>query len=215
MSEPNDPFGPSEVEDRSRAKPRDEADEGLGSARQRVSTSLDANGKRALNPKAKNNRAFGLGIAFLVFVLDQLSKYIVTVPLQLAERRKIELLPIFDLNWTRNYGVSMGYLTADTELMRWLLVGLTGAIALFVGAWMWREKRRDDVIGLGLVLGGALGNILDRVRFGYVVDFLDLHFGTIRPFLVFNVADAAITIGVLLLLVRALLMRDKGPRKES
>jgi signal peptidase II len=62
---------------------------------------------------------------------------------------------------------------------------------------------------LGAILGGALGNIVDRVRFGYVVDFADLHFGDWRPFLVFNVADAAITLGVLVLLVRALLMRDK------
>ncbi len=65
-------------------------------------------------------------------------------------------------------------------------------------------------------MGGALGNIVDRSRFGYVVDYADLHFGEWRPFLVFNVADAAITIGVLLLLVRALLMRDgKDKKKES
>jgi signal peptidase II len=177
----------------------------------------DAEAARAAaptDPRIRRNRRLGLAIAGIVFALDQLIKYVVTVPLQLQERRKMELLSFFDLNWTENRGVSMGYLTADSELTRWLLVGLTAAIALFVAAWMWREKRRDDTIGLALVLGGALGNILDRIRFGYVVDFLDLHFGTVRPFLVFNVADAAITIGVLLLLVRALLMRDKSPRKE-
>jgi signal peptidase II len=75
--------------------------------------------------------------------------------------------------------------------------------------WMLREKKRPDVIALGMVLGGALGNILDRTRLGYVVDFADLHFGTWRPFLVFNVADAAISIGVVILLVRALFVRDK------
>jgi signal peptidase II len=197
MSDPVPPFASSEVETPSRAQSRDGA------------------AAPAASPKAQSIRAYGLGIALFVFILDQVSKYIVTVPLQLQERRLIELLPIFNLNWTENRGVSMGYLTADTELMRWLLVAFTGAIALFVATWMWREKRRDDVIGLGLVLGGAVGNILDRVRFGYVVDFLDLHFGTIRPFLVFNVADAAITIGVLLLLVRALLMRDKGGKKKE
>jgi signal peptidase II len=166
---------------------------------------------KGASPKVRSsNRGFGFGIALTIFVIDQIAKYIVMVPLQLQERRLIELLPIFNLNWTENRGVSMGYLRADTDLTRWLLVALTAAIAIFVAAWMWREKRRDDVIGLGLVLGGAAGNILDRVRFGYVVDFLDLHFGDVRPFLVFNVADAAITIGVLLLLVRALLMRDKG-----
>jgi signal peptidase II len=175
-------------------------------------TATDA--KPGVRARARTHGGFGLGIALVVFLIDQISKYVVTVPLQLRDRVKIEIAPIFDLHWTENRGVSMGYFTADTELMRWLLVALTGAIALFVAVWMWREKRRDDVIGLGLVLGGAVGNILDRIRFGYVVDFLDLHFGEIRPFLVFNVADAAITIGVLLLLVRALLMRDKGSRKE-
>jgi signal peptidase II len=199
MTEPIPPFGPSEVEDRSRAKSRDGASAAATPA----------------NSKAQSIRAYGLGIALFVFILDQVTKYIVTVPLQLEQRRTIELLPIFNLNWTENRGISMGFLTADTDLKRWMLVALTGAIAVFVAVWMWREKRRDDVIGLGLVLGGALGNIVDRVRFGYVVDFLDLHFGTIRPFLVFNVADAAITIGVLLLLVRALLMRDKGDKKKE
>jgi signal peptidase II len=76
---------------------------------------------------------------------------------------------------------------------------------------MTRERHPVDQIALGMVLGGALGNILDRIRFGYVVDFADLHFGDWRPFLVFNVADAAITVGVLVLLVRALLTRDKTP----
>jgi signal peptidase II len=109
----------------------------------------------------------------------------------------------------------MGFLTTDSELERWLLVALTAAIAGFVGAWLWREKRRDDVVALGLVLGGALGNILDRFRLGYVVDYADLHFGEIRPFLIFNVADAAITIGVLLLVLRALLTREKKPPQKD
>jgi signal peptidase II len=69
-------------------------------------------------------------------------------------------------------------------------------------------------MALGLVLGGALGNILDRVRFGYVVDFADLHFGEFRPFLIFNVGDAAISIGVVILLLRAFLTR-KGENKET
>ena len=88
-------------------------------------------------------------------------------------------------------------------------------IALFVAVWMWRERARADVIALGLVLGGAIGNIADRVRLGFVVDYADLHFGEWRPFLVFNLADAAITIGVLILLARALLLREKGSKTES
>jgi signal peptidase II len=78
---------------------------------------------------------------------------------------------------------------------------------------MGREKNRIDQVALGMVLGGALGNILDRIRFGYVVDFADLHFGTFRPFLVFNVGDAAISIAVVILLLRAFLTRKEGPEE--
>jgi signal peptidase II len=163
------------------------------------------------------HRKLGLAIAVSVFILDQLVKWIVTFPLQLRQRQVIELLPIFDLRWVQNYGVSMGFLNADGELERWLLVALTSIISIGVLLWLWREKNRQDAIALSLVLGGALGNILDRVRFGHVVDYADLHFGDIHPFLVFNVGDAAITIGVLLLLVRALLTRDprSGPKPEK
>jgi signal peptidase II len=166
------------------------------------------------NARVRRNRTLGLSVAAALFLFDQATKWIVVNILQLEQQKLIEILPFFDLRWVQNFGVSMGLLTASSDLTRWLLVGLTAAIATFVAVWMWREKRRDDALALSFVLGGALGNILDRVRFGYVVDFADLHFGEIRPFLVFNVADAAITIGVLLLLVRALLTRDgKSPRK--
>jgi signal peptidase II len=170
---------------------------------------------RRVQPVERNHRGLALSIAAVVFAFDQLTKYIVIGPLQLQRRSVMELLDFFDLRWVENRGVSMGFLTADTDLGRWLLVILTAAIATGVFVWIWREKRRDDAIALSLVLGGALGNIVDRIRFGYVVDFADLHFGEWRPFLIFNVGDAAITIGVLLLLVRALLTRDKkGPGKE-
>ena len=166
--------------------------------------------------RIRKNRRLGLSVAALLFLLDQAVKWVVTYPLQLPHREEIELLPFFTLKWLENRGVSMGLLNAESELGRWLLVALTAAIAAFVTFWMWREKRRDDAVALSLVLGGALGNILDRVRLGYVVDYADLHFGDIHPFLVFNVGDAAITIGVLLLLVRALLTRDrKVPEEEK
>jgi len=168
--------------------------------------------------RLRHNRAVALTVAFLVFVFDQATKWVVTYPLNLAGQpdRTIGITSFFNLRWVENPGVSLGLLTADSELARWLLVAMTAVIAVLVALWLWREKRRDDSFALGLILGGALGNILDRSRFGYVVDFADLHFGEWRPFLVFNVGDAAITIGVLLLLVRALLMRDgKSSKQES
>jgi signal peptidase II len=162
-------------------------------------------------------RTLGLAIAAFIFLADQFAKYIVMVPFDLKERRNIEILPFFDLTWVENYGVSMGFLTADTELGQWLLIALTGAISIGVLIWLWRENNRLDVYALGMILGGALGNIVDRVRFGHVVDYADLHFGDFRPFLVFNVADAAITIGVVILLLRAFLTREqpKVPKKEN
>ena len=168
--------------------------------------------------KLRRNRSAAFVVAFLVFVFDQATKWVVTYPLNLPGQpdRTIKITEFFNLHWVENKGVSLGLLSASSEMARWLLVGMTAAIAIFVALWMWREKRRDDSMALALILGGALGNIVDRVRFGYVVDFADLHLGEWRPFLVFNVGDAAITIGVLLLLVRALLMRDgKAAKKEA
>ena len=160
-------------------------------------------------------RRLGLFIAVAIFAVDQLVKWIMTGPLDLLTVGTVELLPIFRFHFVPNYGVSMGFLTAGSETMRWALVAMTAAIGTGVLVWLWRERNRVDVAALGLVLGGAAGNILDRVRFGYVVDFLDLHFGEFRPFLVFNVADAAITIGVLILLGRALLTRSGSESAEN
>lgn len=149
----------------------------------------------------------------LFFALDQLIKWIVTGPLGMTEYSpKKELLPIFQLEVVHNPGVSLGFLRLAPE-QSWMLVVLTGAIAAAVIWWMWREKNRQDQFALGMIAGGALGNILDRVRLGWVVDYANLHFDTWSPFLTFNLADAAITVGVLILLARALLVRDK-PKAE-
>jgi signal peptidase II len=155
-------------------------------------------------------RWIGVLVAVLVFLFDQGMKYYVTGPLGLnVQDDSLTVLPIFDLRFIKNEGVSLGLMRANSEFMRWALVILTGAIAAGVAWWMSREKKLPDIVALGMVLGGAIGNILDRTRLGYVVDFADLHFGAWRPFLVFNVADAAITIGVVILLFRALFVRDK------
>ncbi|MDZ7282105.1 signal peptidase II [Sphingomonas sanguinis] len=158
----------------------------------------------------------GLVTALALFLVDQIIKWAVTGPMALRSLGDVrEIMPIFNLRFVPNYGISLGLLTADSNASRWALVAMTGAIALAVAFWMTRERNPVDQVALGCVLGGALGNILDRVRFGYVVDFADLHFGEWRPFLVFNVADAAITIGVLVLLARALLVRDRPAPVEK
>lgn len=158
----------------------------------------------------------GLVTAVALFLLDQIIKWAITGPMGLRALGDVrEVVNIFNLRFVPNYGISLGLLTADSNASRWALVAMTGAIALAVAFWMTRERNPVDQVALGCVLGGALGNILDRVRLGYVVDFADLHFGEWRPFLVFNVADAAITIGVLVLLARALLVRDRPAPVEK
>src|SRR5689334_24293541 len=159
-------------------------------------------------------RYLGFAVALLVFILDQLSKWIVTGPLGVNEiGEQLYLLPFFQFTYTQNEGISLGLLNATNPVGRWMLVALTSAIAVGVAVWIGREKSRIDQAALGMVLGGALGNILDRALHGYVVDFLDLHFGDFRPFLVFNVGDAAISIGVVMLLLRAFLTRKEDAKE--
>ncbi|HWU02364.1 MAG TPA: signal peptidase II [Novosphingobium sp.] len=168
-------------------------------------------------------RLAGFGVAAITLVADQLVKWLMIGPLHLQHVRDyrlltgtldahtpdVPLLPIFGLSWTENYGVSLGLFTANSDAQRWALVAMTGVIALGVLVWILRERRLGEVVPLGLVLGGAIGNIIDRVGRGFVVDYADLHFGTFRPFLIFNLADVAITFGVLIILARSFLSRDK------
>lgn len=162
-------------------------------------------------------RRTGIIFAATIAILDQLIKIAVVDWLDLPSRGGfgIEITPFFNLTWAENRGVSMGFLTAETETARWMLVVLTGIIATIVLLWMFKERARGDILALGMILGGALGNIIDRARLGYVVDYADLHFGAFRPFMIFNIADAAITIGVLLLLARVLIIGDKAAKSEG
>ncbi len=158
---------------------------------------------------ATRNRIIGLLVAAVTFAADRWIKWLVMDIWKLPEIDSMPLLPFFDLRFTQNFGVSLGLLPAQSAEMRWLLVALTAAIALSVFVWMLRERKFGDIFALALVLGGALGNIRDRVFQGFVIDYADLHFGEFRPFLIFNLADAAITIGVLIILARSFLLREK------
>ena len=156
----------------------------------------------------------GFSVAAIVFILEQITKWLVLGPLDLRNTQSLEVLPIFRLNYTENHGISLGLFQATSDTMRWVLVVLTSLIAIGVGYWITQEDKKADQIALGMVFGGALGNILDRVRHGYVVDFADLHFGSFRPFFIFNVADAAISIGVAILLLRAFLVKER-PKENA
>jgi len=150
---------------------------------------------------------FGLIISAVVFVLDQFSKWLILGPGQFSPPgcrevgyncRFIELTPFFDLQMVWNRGISFGLLRADEGLARWGLVLSSLVIAGFFVWWLRTAERRVTAAALGLVIGGAIGNVIDRIRFGAVADFLDFNGLGFFPW-VFNVADAAITCGALLL----------------
>ena len=164
---------------------------------------------------------FGLIIAGAVFVADQISKWVLgpgrfSPPgcLEMSYGcRFIELSPFFDLHMVWNRGVSFGLLRADQDLARWGLVALSLVISGVFLWWLRTAERKPTAIALGLVIGGALGNVIDRIRFGAVADFLDFN-GLWFPW-VFNVADAAITCGAVLLAIDMVLFTETDPGKGT
>ena len=153
------------------------------------------------------NRTTPLGrlaliLALVVIVLDQITKAWVLGPLalRLGEPRPV-IAGLFNLTLVHNEGVSFGLLKANADLARWALVLFSLVVAVALAVWAQRSTRRLSALALGLVIGGAVGNAVDRARLGHVTDFLDfsaLHF----PW-VFNVADSAISVGVVILLIES------------
>ena len=145
----------------------------------------------------------GLTVAAAIFVADQITKWIILSQVMVPPR-VIEVTGFFNLVMVWNRGVSFGLFSNDSPLGPWLLSGLAVAISIGLFIWLRRADNRLLAAALGLVIGGALGNVIDRVRFGAVADFLDFHLaGWHWP--AFNVADAAIVMGVALILIEGFL----------
>ncbi|KQY70229.1 MULTISPECIES: signal peptidase II [unclassified Brevundimonas] len=141
--------------------------------------------------------------ALIVVVLDQLTKAWVLSGLDLREVGRVEVWPpILNFTWVENRGVSFG-LFGDGSA-RWMLSLFSVGVAGILGWWALRADRRLLISAIGLVMGGAIGNVIDRIRFGFVVDFIDFSGTRIFPW-VFNIADSAITVGVILLILDSLL----------
>lgn len=159
----------------------------------------------------------GLILAATILVADQASKWAILELVDLDEVGQVKLLSAgpfgFDLTMVWNRGVTFGMLAGDGAWTQAVLGLLALAIAAFLLRWMARAENRLTALALGAVVGGAVGNVIDRLRFGGVVDFLDAHaFGW--HWYVFNVADAAIVLGVLALVLDAL-FRPSGSVKRS
>lgn len=148
------------------------------------------------------------GLATVVILLDQISKAWVLGVVNLAERGSVAVAGPLHLTMVWNRGVSFGLLKAEHDLVRWALVAFSVGVAILLIAWARKSERLTSAAGLGLVIGGAIGNAIDRARFGAVADFIDVQRLGFFPW-VFNVADSAITVGVILLLLDS--MRRERP----
>ena len=148
----------------------------------------------------------GLSIADITIAADQITKYFVLTSSRLEVGERITVTPFFDLVLAMNKGISYGLFQQDGPLGRWLLVMVNLAAAGLFIFWLSRAGDRLLAAAIGFLIGGALGNAVDRALYGAVVDFVLLHWGQWRWY-VFNIADAAIVAGVIGLLYDALLVR--------
>ncbi len=145
----------------------------------------------------------GLLAALVVLIADQASKYWVLNVLDLPDLRTVALLPVLSLTMVWNQGVTFGLLHQDGPGGAWILTAIALAVVVGLTVWMRRAERGVVAVALGAIAGGAIGNAIDRIRYGAVVDFIHAHaFGW--SWYVFNVADAAIVCGVAVLMLDGL-----------
>ena len=144
-------------------------------------------------------RLIGGASAFLMLLVDQAHKLWMLNVYDIISRQPVRVLPFFDLVMAWNKGVSYSLFEADSDLELYALLAVTGAATLFLAVWLWRSQTRLSGLALGLIIGGAIGNGIDRVAYGAVADFFHFHVGTFSWY-VFNLADVGIVAGVGLLL---------------
>jgi len=150
----------------------------------------------------RTHPAAWLWLSLIVIALDQATKFLATRFLELYER--VEVLPVLDFTLLHNTGAAFSLLATASGWQRWFFIGLACAVSVLLLVWIWRTPRGEKLLplALSLVLGGALGNVIDRIVHGYVVDFVHVHWGA-SYFPAFNIADSAITIGAGLLILDA------------
>lgn len=144
-------------------------------------------------------RLIGGASAFLMLLVDQAHKLWMLNVYDIVSRQPVRVLPFFDLVMAWNKGVSYSLFEADSDLELYALLAVTAAATLFLAVWLWRAQTPLSGLALGLIIGGAIGNGIDRMAYGAVADFFHFHVGTFSWY-VFNLADIGIVAGVGLLL---------------
>ncbi|NOQ81025.1 MAG: lipoprotein signal peptidase [Methylophaga sp.] len=140
-----------------------------------------------------------LWLSAFVVVLDQCSKWVMVSWLSLYET--VAVIPYFNLTMAHNTGAAFSFLAGAGGWQRWFFVGLTAVISIGLFIWLRKlAKTKLEAVSVSLILGGAIGNVIDRLYFGYVIDFLDVYYGSYH-WPAFNIADSAIVIGAALLII--------------
>lgn len=165
---------------------------------------------------SSNARFFAwMAVAAAVVVADQVTKWAIIEWVALYER--IPVNSFINLTHQRNMGAAFSFLADAGGWQRWFFIVLAGVVSVVIAVWLWRIRRdRQTVLafGLALVLGGAIGNLVDRIALGYVTDFIQVWFGG-WPFPSFNVADAAISVGAAFLIIDALFFSGRAENKNG
>lgn len=155
-------------------------------------------------------RVLGFLVAAITLVIDQGHKIWMLDVFDIRARQPVALTPFLDLVMAWNPGISYSLLSAETREGRLALLALSLGATLFLSVWLWRAPRAITTVGLGLIVGGALGNAYDRFAYGAVADFFHFHVGDFHWY-IFNLADVAIVAGVGLLLYESVFMvEEKG-----
>jgi signal peptidase II len=143
-----------------------------------------------------------LWLSLLAVVLDQASKVAVDTSMHLYE--SIPLLPYFNVTYVHNTGAAFSFLSQAGGWQRWFFAALAIIISIVLGVWLTRLQKHETLlaVALSLILGGAVGNLIDRLLYGYVIDFLDVYYNNWH-WPAFNIADSAITLGVALMLLES------------
>ena len=144
-----------------------------------------------------------LWLTALIVFLDQLTKQMVTASMRLYE--SIAVIPFFNITYVHNTGAAFSFLSDAGGWQRWFFAALAFVVSIIISVWLARLKKNEILlaISLSLILGGAIGNLIDRLLYGYVIDFLDVYYKTWH-WPAFNVADSAITVGVVFLLLESI-----------
>ena len=154
-------------------------------------------------------------VALLVVLADQATKWAIMEWVRLYDR--VPINDFINLTHQRNTGAAFSFLAGAGGWQRWFFVALSTVVSCVIAVWIWRIRFEGPAIlaaGLALVLGGAIGNLIDRIRFGYVTDFIQVYLGeAIGYFPSFNVADSAITVGAALLIIDALFLSGRSEKR--